>query len=47
MIVRIPKNQNGDPKSEMNKKKFPYWNCKLDREGFLHEIVAANKLSSG
>lgn len=47
MIERIPKNQNGDPKSEINKIKFPYWNCKLDREGFLHEIVAANKLSSG
>lgn len=23
MIVRIPKNQNGDPKSEMNKKNSP------------------------
>lgn len=31
----------------MNKKKFFYWNCKLDREGFLYEIVVVNKFLSG
>lgn len=34
--------------NHLNKlRKIPYWNCELDRGGFLHEIGAANKLSSG
>lgn len=44
LVILYPKLKNNWTLKTLNS---PYWNCKLDIEGFLQEIGTANKLSNG